>query len=204
MASPLEDLDRFDSTRAFILVAFAHSSNMPHCRGQQATAEAAREDSVLPQPEQIPCADRKMKIQSLLNPVLSGEDPSTSDTDEASRPSTPSYSTRPTPFSITSESPAAKHHARIQDDVHPREKIRFPPFELHQRAACLSADEQSELRRQYKLFNVQPIGKSADDLIAATCRHIPYSSDKKSFFSKSGKEGFNGKLSCKHRHVNMR
>lgn len=58
-----------------------------------------------------------------------------------------------------------------------RAVVNFPPFEV--------LDERSiwEVRR----FQVHPFGS-----IQETCERIPYNSGKKDFFSKTGREGFEG------------
>jgi hypothetical protein len=59
-----------------------------------------------------------------------------------------------------------------------RGAIHFPPFE--------NLDEAS--LREARKFQVHPLGS-----IRETCERIPYNSGKKDFFSKTGREGFEGK-----------
>jgi hypothetical protein len=65
----------------------------------------------------------------------------------------------------------------------PRYKVRgvinFPPFE--------DLDEAS--LREVRRFQVRPFGS-----IQTTCERIPYNSNKKDFFSKTGREGFEGMM----------
>jgi hypothetical protein len=56
--------------------------------------------------------------------------------------------------------------------------VHFPPFEV--------LDEPS--LREVRRFQVHPFGS-----IQETCERIPYNSGKKDFFSKTGREGFEGK-----------
>lgn len=56
--------------------------------------------------------------------------------------------------------------------------VNFPPFEV--------LDEHSV--REVRRFQVHPFGS-----IQQTCERIPYNSGKKDFFSKTGREGFEGK-----------
>jgi hypothetical protein len=62
----------------------------------------------------------------------------------------------------------------------PRGAIKYPPFE--------SVDEIS--LREIRRFRVAPFGR-----IQECCAHIPYNSGKKDFFSKTGRESFEGKKS---------
>jgi hypothetical protein len=59
-----------------------------------------------------------------------------------------------------------------------RGAVHFPPFE--------NLDEAS--LREVRKFQVHPLGS-----IRETCERIPYNSGKKDFFSKTGREGFEGK-----------
>ena len=59
--------------------------------------------------------------------------------------------------------------------------INFPPFE--------HLDEAS--LREVQRFQVRPFGS-----IQETCERIPYNSGKKDFFSKTGREGFEGTIRC--------
>ena len=70
--------------------------------------------------------------------------------------------------------------------------MNYPPYELTELASCLSYIDQQELSRQHKLFQVLPYSENEQDLIASFTRHIPYSSDKKTFGGKTGRDGFDG------------
>jgi hypothetical protein len=56
--------------------------------------------------------------------------------------------------------------------------VHFPPYE------DLSGDAYNEIRR----FRVRPLGQ-----IRRSYEHIPYNSSKRDFFSKTGREGIEGK-----------
>lgn len=52
------------------------------------------------------------------------------------------------------------------------------------------AGNDTELVQQYERFQIFPRGE-----IAEYCHHIPYSSDKKTFLTKTGRDAFEGKSS---------
>ena len=145
-----------------------------------------------------------MKIQSLLNPSAM-ESPSDTN-NSASPPLTPAYTAaESTAFSTpqsTTTAPdfAGKGQKRVKEDNSytssgQRAAVIYPPFEIHERALCLSKVDQDELYRKHRQFKVKVPGKDGAGHIADHTRHIPYSSDKKDFLEKTGRDGFNGKPS---------
>jgi len=67
----------------------------------------------------------------------------------------------------------------------PRGNVLYPPYE---------ADTQdTEIMRQYKKFGIFPCGD-----ISLYPRHIPYTSEKKSFLARTGKSGFEGQQPSKY------
>lgn len=62
-------------------------------------------------------------------------------------------------------------------------EVNYPPFEHF--------DENS--MQQMAKFEIYPLGKTQE-----YPRHIPYNSEKKSFFEKTGRESFEGKSSYLH------
>lgn len=62
----------------------------------------------------------------------------------------------------------------------PKGNVQFPPHE---------AGDDEELKVQHVLFQVYPMGEIAD-----YCHRIPYSSDKNTFLSKTGRAAFEGTL----------
>lgn len=60
-------------------------------------------------------------------------------------------------------------------------EVLFPPHE---------AGDDKELADQYERFRIYPRGE-----IAEYCNHIPYSSDKKTFLTKTGRDAFEGNRS---------
>lgn len=68
----------------------------------------------------------------------------------------------------------------------PQGVIKYPPFESLDREAY----------SQIQSFGIYPFGE-----IGQYCAHIPYSSDKKDVFEKTGRESFHGKFAALILHV---
>lgn len=121
-----------------------------------------------------------MKIESLLNPVSNNRHGDW-------RSTVTSVSDIPPPQvplrTINYASPKPRSQKLPKDAPvfrkgDPKGTVQFPPHE---------AGDDRELKRQHQLFNVYPMGEIAD-----YCHHIPYSSDKKTFLSKTGRDAFEG------------
>ena len=73
-----------------------------------------------------------------------------------------------------------------------RGEVNFAPFECTERPSQLTKDERLELRDQHRYFKIFPSGGD-QGLIADFVRRVPYNSEKKSFYSKTGREVFERK-----------
>ena len=85
-------------------------------------------------------------------------------------------------FTATMGPRAAPKNRKTRDSsdlsyTRPQGPINYPPHEALDEAAY----------NQMRPFNVYPFGQ-----ISHYCAHIPYSSDKKDVFEKTGRENFNG------------
>lgn len=141
-----------------------------------------------------------LKIHSLLNPSASEHNrlPKAS----TSPPLTPAYTHASTPASTpqpqTPVTPSATKRPKLVKDAAvfvrgtPKEPINYPPYECTEDAICLSPQQQEELAKQHELFKIFPNGCGEDGLISDYQRHIPYSSEKKSFFGKTNRDAFEG------------
>jgi hypothetical protein len=123
-----------------------------------------------------------MKVEMLLNPV-SDQDNEEWKSAVTSVPQTPLQR-------VTHPSPKSRGHKLPKDAPifrkgEPKGTVQFPPHE---------AGEDEELKEQHRLFRVYPRGEIAD-----YCHHIPYSSDKKTFLSKTGRDAFEGM--CEHHSI---
>lgn len=142
-----------------------------------------------------------LKIQSLLNPPTStGQEdgqmnghPST-----VSPPLTPALTSTASTASFSPRMDAletnfpAKRQKLVEGEV--KIKVNYPPFEATEDATPLSPWFSNEIERHHRRFNIRPSGSHEDGLIGEYARFIPYSSDKKGFFGKTGREGFDGTL----------
>jgi hypothetical protein len=141
-----------------------------------------------------------MKIENLLNPVAHRHDRHVRD-DEAeewtsavtrimdsrvAQVRTP----RETPRSTPTPAPTRTKGAKLPKDAPifrkgpTKGEVKFPPHE---------AGDDAELAAQHRRFKIFPGGSAGK--IADFCHRIPYSSDKKTFLAKTGREAFEGKLS---------
>lgn len=141
-----------------------------------------------------------LKIQSLLNPMADGNVPRLApSTRAAARPYTPQSST-PTVNSRpnTPNAYPAKRQKLVKDAaVFIRGPITgpndYPPYECSDTSPYLCMEQSTELARKHRLYRIHP-NALVEDKIADFVRHIPYSSEKKSLFSKTGRDAFHGKL----------
>ncbi|KAK4991477.1 hypothetical protein LTR66_006545 [Elasticomyces elasticus] len=133
-----------------------------------------------------------MKIHALLNPSAASR--LLPDCSSISPPLTPEYSTSPasTPApstpSLANRQKVAKD-AAIFNKAPIKGNVNYPPFECSNQYSCLSDDDKVALTEQHRRFQIYPSGGS-DGMIGDYVRHIPYSSEKKTFFGKTGRDAF--------------
>lgn len=70
-----------------------------------------------------------------------------------------------------------------------KEPVNYAPYECNENNGILSKAERKELIEQHKRFKIFPSG-GEEGQIYDYVRHIPYNSEKKTFFGKTGREGF--------------
>lgn len=178
-----------------------------HCPQRPSTPmQTAREDSVTPPDYKPNSSPSKMfSIQSLLNPSAPSnghamERRQTPENSPSVTSPSPASTKSTTVRSATSGTPySAKGKKAIKDTVMfnrgpPAEGVNYLPFESSDPTICLIDNDREELMRQHRLFRIKPSEEDGEGQIRNFTRMIPYSSDKKNFFLKTGKEGFNGKL----------
>ena len=146
---------------------------------------AAHEHNMTPS---VPRSTNVLSIQSLLNPVFPAIPPSNS------RPAQSSPS-RVTPSTI--QTGGTRRQKLIKDNAvftksAPAGAVRYPPYECSDDALSLPQSLQHELVRQHLRFRIFPNGSERDGCITEYTRHIPYASEKKGFFDKTGREAFDG------------
>jgi hypothetical protein len=115
---------------------------------------------------------------------------------------TPGYNTHSSTAAPTSrsETPCTPYPAKGQKLVKDaavfsrgtvKGPVNYPPFECSESSLILTAHQRTELANQHKRFSIYPSGKNGE-LISSYVRHIPYSSEKKSFLNKTGRDAFDG------------
>jgi hypothetical protein len=184
-------------------MASSHSSERP-----TTPMQTTREDSVTPpdyKPKDSP--SKMFSIQSILNPAAAPSDVQASPRPEQNK--RPPTLASPSPVSTASSiarsmTPGTPTSVRGKkagkDNVvfnrgPPTSAANYLPFELSDTAITLSAADRKELARQHTQFRVKPSEDDGEGQIRNFTRYIPYSSDKKNFFLKTGKEGFNSGFS---------
>lgn len=137
-------------------------------------------------------SDVKMKIESLLNPVgnrqdlAQEEEPSewastvTRVVDTFRNTTSQGRSVTGTPTPSKPKAQKSTKDAPVFRKGHPKGDVQFPPHE---------AGDNEELAALHRKFQVFPIGD-----IASYVHRIPYSSDKKTFLEKTGRDAFEGML----------
>lgn len=150
-----------------------------------------------------------IKIQSLLNPIPDPQRlPSFS---LLSRPPTPAYTNQSTPSPAPAPSTPYTPMTPNSSGVRPKlakdapsfyrgpvkGDVNYAPYECSERPSCLTSSEKHDLRDQHNRFRISPSGgvcstSNQDGLIVDYVQHIPYNSEKKSFFGKTGRDGFEG------------
>lgn len=132
-----------------------------------------------------------MKISSILNPTPSS--PSTmrrtnvSTSTRRTSPHTATSSSSPSPAyspspKVTFKAPATKKNPKDApkwEEGPTAGEVKYPPF-------VISSDYRKKLEAKFDFF----AGPSGD--MAMYPEHIPYSSEKKNFLAKTGREGFDG------------
>lgn len=143
-----------------------------------------------------------LKIHSLLNPTSDYRYPGHHTN---TPPPTPAYTTHGysqagTPQPETPNTPSPSKRQKLIKDAAVflrggaiKGNINYPPFECTEDSLCLDSYQRQELAREHERFQIFPCGRGDEGLISDYVRHIPYSSEKKSFLNKTGRDAFDGK-----------
>ena len=148
---------------------------------------------------------KMLKIHSLLNPEEIPTSPSSQLTSPATTNITTDASvTGPSTRQGTPIASAPTKKPKLVKDapmfVHgtPLEPVNFEPFESDERALTLNTAEHHEMRHQHERFSVWPTTREGNGgRIRDYVKHIPYSSEKKGFFTSTGRQGFEGMSYCR-------
>lgn len=136
-----------------------------------------------------------MSIESLLNPYKSPLDQTECESQSTKCSNLyPSQSSSPLLSSYEEQSPVLSTYEKDNTPLHKdvtrfaisrtKGEIRYEP--------CEARDE--EVAAQHQLFQIYPMTG-----IVKYSKTIPYSSEKKSFLEKTGREGFEGSVRCLQR-----
>ncbi|KAI5367388.1 Putative transcription regulator HTH, APSES-type DNA-binding domain-containing protein [Septoria linicola] len=138
-----------------------------------------------------------LKIHSLLNPTV---DYRYYEHRTDTPPPTPAYTSNShspadTPRPETPITPSPKRQKLIKDAAvflrgTQQGQVNYPPFECTDDSLCLNNHQRRELADQHERFQIFPSGRNHEGLIGDYVRHIPYSSEKKSFLNKTGRDAF--------------
>lgn len=139
-----------------------------------------------------------LRIQNLLNPEGSSQQANV----PVSRTPTPAYTTNvstptPTPSPDTPITPACTKRPKVYEKggvVFQRGTsqgiVRYKPINIGTPSPELTDSERTEMDFQHKAFDITPPGLQVPGLIEDYNKHIPYASEKKGFFGKTGREAF--------------
>ena len=146
-----------------------------------------------------------MKIQSLLNAPLSPDIlPPCSSLSVNNSPPTPEYTSQVSSIASTPAprtpvaAPLVNFRQKMAKDAAifqrgpVKQPVNYAPYECNENNGILSKAERKELMEQHKRFKIFPSGGD-EGQIYDYVRHIPYNSEKKTFFGKTGREGFERK-----------
>lgn len=156
-----------------------------------------RRDSVTSEVTAGPSSSKMLRIQNLLNPEMPDNQPKRSTSPPPTPASIANNSTlASTPCPDTPQTPASKGKKPAKDGTAfvrgcPQGEVKFEPFECDTSSNVLTANENAELKEQHKRFQLFPSGGESG-LIREFPKHIPYASEKKGFFTKTGREAFEG------------
>lgn len=75
-------------------------------------------------------------------------------------------------------------------------EVNYAPYECTERDITLNKAQRQELQEQHRRFRIFPSG-GEEGLIGDYVRHVPYNSEKKSFFGKTGRDAFERELQSK-------
>lgn len=161
-------------------------------------SQHSRRDSVTSQQAAKPSNINMLRISNLIHHDLDDAPASSAATaarfanDYTPTPTpTPGPDTPPTP---SSTKPKNTKDAAIFKAASTKGHVKYKPYECITSLQFLSPDLRAEIAVQHKAFNICPSGRGDEGLIGHFPRHIPYASEKKGFFAKTGRDAFEGML----------
>lgn len=160
-----------------------------------------RRDSVTSEKLAKPVNTHMLRINNLLNPM----DNSNNQADgPASLRTTPAYSVNdststPTPSPDTTLTPPSTKRQKngkgksVAKRAMPKSVVNYRPYECNENIICADTALRKEIINQHRYFQVSV---ESEGLIRDYPKHIPYTSDKKDFHNKTGRDAFECLLPC--------
>ena len=179
-----------------------HAPSSQQTLHSSSTSRSNRCDSVTSELTAKPTNTDMLRINYLLNPVATDEDesrPATPDNTAAYTP-TPTFAATPTPGPDTPLTPASTKQQKNGKDSGvvssgpPREPVNFRPYESNSNMHYYDAESRNEMAAQHRAFRMCTAGSGGRGLIAEFPKSVPYASEKKGFFAKTGRKQFEGSL----------
>lgn len=159
--------------------------------------QRSRRDSVTSEQAAKLIGVNMLRINNLLNPTANDREAN----HPVSRSSTPAYTANdltptPTPGPETPVTPAStrrqKNGKGVAKPAPTKGIVRYKSFECNSDFLCSDPALRDEIISQHRKFQVSAEGPG---LISEFPKHIPYASDRKDFFNKTGREAFECMLS---------
>ena len=160
-----------------------------------------RRDSVTSEQLAKPVNTHMLRINNLLNPMNHSNVQADS---PASLCTTPTYSVNdftstPTPSPDTPLTPASTKRQKngkgkpVTKRAMPKGVVNYRPYECKENIICADNALRNEIIDQHRHFQVSIEGEG---LISDYPKHIPYTSDKKDFHNKTGRDAFECLFPC--------
>ena len=160
-----------------------------------------RRDSVTSEQIGKPVNTHMLRINNLLNPMNNSSNQADG---FASLRTTPAYSmneftSTPTPTPDTPLTPASTKSQKngkgkpVTKRATPKGVVNYRPYECNENMICANAALRKEIIDYHRHFQVSI---EEDGLISDYPKHIPYTSDKKDFHNKTGRDAFECLLPC--------
>lgn len=181
----------------------SHTPVLHQALPSSSTPQSNRRDSVTSELAAKPAIADMLRINNLLNPVASdAPDASRAATpaDIASHTPTPTSATTPTPCPDTPLTPASTRQQKNGKDNGvvpkglPQNPVNYRPYECNSNTHYYDSDFRNEMAAQHRAFRICTAGSGGHGLIGDFPKHVPYASEKKGFFTKTGRDSFEGLL----------
>lgn len=141
-----------------------------------------------------------LKIHSLLNPMADNSALLAASGSRSAVPAHIPHRSTPaeTPRADTPTQSPAKRQKLVKDAAvfirgTATGPVNYPPYECSESSLQIPSELSQKIAHYHKLYNIYP-SALGDEKISDFARHIPYSSEKKTFLNKTGRDAFDGML----------